>query len=151
MGNMILWSGLVVMGSILDIVTTYKGMKGYSPEEMGQRELNPFVKSVIGRKWVAVSLKIVSIMPLLACSYYLDTVVILQVMSLLLFFVVVQNMYAYWAERHGHLSLGLLLVRRWHLSGGIAFWLLVCLMLTISIAIVFAFNSEEFTYLLTTR
>lgn len=133
MEEFLLWATIFVLGNIFDIITTYWGSKDLTKSEMQSRELNPFARGTIHKKWLMILGKVWVVSFVLFLMYrgifelgkYIEVMLLLKTMSLMMVFVVVNNAYANWARKHGRLSVGLFLVKRLHFPGWSAFVVLL--------------------------
>jgi len=131
MGDFLLWSTIFVLGNMFDIITTYWGSEGLTADEIRSRELNPFARGYIHKRWLAILSKMVVTCGVVVLVYVgiltgsWDCVKALRVLSLLLVFVVCNNVYTNWAWGHGRLSVGSFLTKRLRFPCWLAFVVLV--------------------------
>lgn len=134
--ELIAWSILFVALSCLDLVTTYSAMRGMSPDEMRERELNPLMGRIISNKPLAWAVKLLAAgLILLACFRLMKPEVSLRLITFLsigLALVVVSNLCASWAQRHQRLSVGRFLMERLGFPRVVAFLLITGTILGIS-------------------
>jgi len=136
---------LFLLGNLLDVATTYAGMKGASKEEMEKKELNVLLASHIHNKKFILAWKfgfstLLIVILLIAAlhsnfTYYFN---VFKFLTVFIFIIVINNLYAYWANKKGKLSLGNLLIAKLKFPKVLAFLFLI---------IIYGLLAFEITYL----
>jgi uncharacterized protein YacL len=131
----IIWCIVFVVFNCLDMVTTYAAMGNKSASEIQKHEMNPLLDHIISHKhltWMIKMTGIGFIIGFLLAAYRTapkaaDAESYLRVMvaiSILMIFVVINNIHAKWAEDHARLSLGKFVTTQLHLPKIAAFYLI---------------------------
>jgi len=110
MNSLVIWSLFLIMGNLLDYKTTYRGMENTAPEDMNKKELNPILAPFIHKKKFILILKFSAVAAIIALAYHGSGLLWLQLVTVWIFIVVLNNIYAVYAHSKGVLSPGQLLI-----------------------------------------
>lgn len=130
---MLIWIIIFYAVNLLDLLTTYLAMKGLPKEDMGNKEMNPIMAPFIHNKKITYTVKFVGVTLLVLLAMKMNIgLQFLQIGTILISLVVVNNALALYMRRKGKLSLGRILTDKMKIPKAIAFFLLIGIYLIIS-------------------
>ena len=132
----LLWATLFMGCNLLDYHTTYSAMKGVSPQEMKEHELNPIAAFIIHKNKLVLALKIiVGVAVITFCFFRMDGDGYsgIKFVAIIFLMAVGNNLYAKWAEDHHKLSPGRFLMEKLKLPNkDVAFFCLLGIIIGIA-------------------
>jgi len=135
---MILWIILFYIGNLLDLLSTYSGMRDLPKEEMQKRELNPVMSLFIHNKKASYIFKFgLSTIIVIFVLRNPETQPFLVLLTIMLFFVVGNNFLAYYLTKKKKLSPGKFLTDKCKLPRPIAYLVLLAVYLSASVGVLY--------------
>jgi hypothetical protein len=133
---MIIWIVLFYIANLLDILSTYLGMEGLPKERMGEKELNPVMSLFIHSKKASYTFKFglsTVIVVLVVLRPYM--LALLSLCTIMLFFVVGNNILSIYLNKKGKLSPGKFLTERLRFPKALAYLTLITMFLIASVGV----------------
>jgi len=101
------WIALFYVGNLFDLLSTYRGMRGLSEEEMKKRELNPIVGQFIHNKKLSYIFKFTfSSLVVVMVLRTPGAQMLLEIFTILIFLVVGSNLLTIFLREKGKLTPG---------------------------------------------
>jgi len=134
---MILWTVLFYIGNLLDILSTYWGFRGLSKEQMQERELNPIISMFIHKKVATYAFKFGLSTIIVVLVWRTGALIPLQLISIMLFLIVANNVSAKLLTDKGKMSFGKVLTTKLRFPKAIAYLAILAILLFTSVGILY--------------
>lgn len=133
---MLIWVILFYFANLLDVLTTYLGMKGKTKEEMTEKELNPVVSLFIHNRKATYTFKF-ALSTVIVVFVVLNPSLLffLSLITIMLFLVSGGNAITKYLTSKGKMTFGTLLTKKLKLPKFIAYLLILAICLFVSLYI----------------
>lgn len=117
-----IWIALFYIGNLFDLLSTYRGMKGLTKEEMKKRELNPIVGQFIHDKKLSYIFKFTFTTLIVVMALRIPGgQMILEIFTILIFLVVGSNLLTTFLRNRKKLTPGMFLTKKLKLPNFLAY------------------------------